>query len=492
LTLTNRLTKHIVPVTLIAILTSATLLRIYKLNSGLWLDEIITYVKYARSPFMTIMTTFDSENQHFLYSILAHLSLLVFGDSNWALRLPAVIFGVASIAALFYFGKLVTEEIEALLAAALLAFSYHHVWFSQNARGYTGMLFWTLLSSYFFIRGMKESKPKFWVLFGLTASLGVYTHLTMAFVLLGQFIIYFATIFNNGRWKNWPNEWLGLFIGFGTAGLLSLLLYAPVLPQVFVTLHSEGQTAIPMWQNPVWTIQQIILGLEIGFAGGVLATGAFILFAAGVISYLRSNLVIVALLILPTLIGGASVVAAGHHLWPRFFFFAIGFAALVAIRGIMAVVEIFTQLPFLSKWNANRVGIVLCIGLVLLSAFSVPFAYGPKQDYGGALSFVKNNWEPGDAVVTVGLASMIYQDYYKTGWYAPTSLNSLDVIREESKRTWLIYTFSPVLAADNPGIMDSVQKDFVVVKQFGGTLAGGVIFVCRADNPVSTSLSSNQ
>ena len=48
--------------------------RLYALNSGLWLDEILTYVGYATKPFGEIITTFDSENQHFLYSLLAHTS----------------------------------------------------------------------------------------------------------------------------------------------------------------------------------------------------------------------------------------------------------------------------------------------------------------------------------------------------------------------------------------------------------------------------------
>ena len=54
------------------------ILRLYRLGEGLWLDEITTYLKYARLPFMEIVTKFDSENQHFLYSILAHISIQIF------------------------------------------------------------------------------------------------------------------------------------------------------------------------------------------------------------------------------------------------------------------------------------------------------------------------------------------------------------------------------------------------------------------------------
>ena len=79
------------------ILVVATGLRLYQLNAGLWLDEILTYVNYASMPYGQIITTFDSENQHFVYSLLAHTAFLWFGESAWAVRLPAVLFGVGSI-----------------------------------------------------------------------------------------------------------------------------------------------------------------------------------------------------------------------------------------------------------------------------------------------------------------------------------------------------------------------------------------------------------
>ena len=50
---------------LAALLIVATALRLYALDAGLWLDEIITNVLYARLPFGATITTFDSENQHF-------------------------------------------------------------------------------------------------------------------------------------------------------------------------------------------------------------------------------------------------------------------------------------------------------------------------------------------------------------------------------------------------------------------------------------------
>src|SRR3990167_2080251 len=70
------------------LLTMSLILRIIKLNQGMWYDEVVTLVHFVRPPLGEIITNYSVQNQHFLYSILAHLSILIFGESIWALRLP--------------------------------------------------------------------------------------------------------------------------------------------------------------------------------------------------------------------------------------------------------------------------------------------------------------------------------------------------------------------------------------------------------------------
>ena len=149
------------------ILFTALALRIYGLNKGLWLDEILTLVNYVKAPFGEIVTTYDSQNQHFLYSIFAHFSFLLFGESIWALRLPAVLFGVGSICALYFLVREVATTLEAFLSSILLTFSYHHIWFSQNARGYIVLLFFTLITSWLFVRGLNKDRPRLWLVYAV-------------------------------------------------------------------------------------------------------------------------------------------------------------------------------------------------------------------------------------------------------------------------------------------------------------------------------------
>ena len=74
----------------------------------------------GRPPLASILTVFPSNNDHKFYSLLAHLSVGLFGEAPWSLRLPSVLFAVATIPMLYVFGKQSTGRLEALLAAALL------------------------------------------------------------------------------------------------------------------------------------------------------------------------------------------------------------------------------------------------------------------------------------------------------------------------------------------------------------------------------------
>ena len=461
---------------ILGILACAFALRLYKLDLGLWYDEVLTYVGYARMPFGEILTTYNNENQHFVFTLLAHACFLIFGEGAWALRFPAMLFGVASIWALYLFARQVGSTRQALFAAALFTFSYHHVWFSQNARGYSGLLFWVLLSSYFLLRALREDRPGLWLAYAATASLGIYTHITMVFVIAGQGIVYLQRLWTR-RHDTWPRRWAGLVLGFCGAGLATFVLHALVLPQIRGGMQ-KTVSVVQAWKNPLWTAWEIFRGLQINFAGVAVALAALAVVAIGVWSFARKEFAVLTLFFVPALVGGGYVIAAGHHLWPRFFFFAFGFGVLVVMRGAMTVEQLV--LGWIRRSPVRETGLV-CATMVLVSAVSVPFAYAPKQDYEGAMAFVQAERKQGDAVLTAGLISYPYQNLYKPGWQPVTSLKQLNAIRATSRRTILLYTLEPVLLSTDPEIAASVKRDFRLLHKFSGTLEYGTIYVYVAD-----------
>ena len=204
-------------------------LRFFHLDSGLWFDEIKTLIDSVRSPLAEILTHFPGNNDHPLYSVLAHLSIVGFGEHAWSLRLPAAILGIATIPLLYIFGTSVTTRLEALSAACLLTVSYHHIWFSQNARGYTMLLFLVLLASYLLLLGLKNNRRSAFIGYAVISALGVYTHLTMVFVVISHAAIVAWRVLQVSEGRIYARDWKNPALGFVLAGLFSLLLYAPVL-----------------------------------------------------------------------------------------------------------------------------------------------------------------------------------------------------------------------------------------------------------------------
>jgi 4-amino-4-deoxy-L-arabinose transferase-like glycosyltransferase len=475
-------------VLLAALVVASLALRLWRLDSGLWLDEVLTLTQYARPPLATILTSFPDQNQHMLYSVLAHLSLTAFGESAWALRLPAVFFGAGGVWALYLLGKQVTNRAEALLAAALMTVSYHHVWFSQNARGYTGLLFFTLWSTGLFVRGLREGRWGTWVWYAVSVALGFWVHMTMLFVVLSHSTVYAALLVASFRTGALPagTRWRP-FLAMTLAATLTLQLYALSLPQFLASALHE--VSLPSeWTDPVWVVRETLAGLRLGFAGvaGVAVGGA--LFLAGLVSIGRRDRTFIALLVLPGLLGGLCMLLLHHNLWPRFFFYCAGYAFLVFVRGTMVAAEAVAR-ALRTEAQAQRAGAVAVLLMAVGLAAVLPRCYRlPKQDYVGARSFVEARRQPGEPVVAVGLAGLSYGSYYAPAWPTPGTRPELDEIRRGAETTWLVYTFPPHLRAFCPDLWDAVQDDFEVVEVFPGSLNAGEIYVCRS-RPAARALS---
>jgi hypothetical protein len=470
---------------LVGILLTALLLRLYKLDAGIWFDEIVTYVSYMGRSFGEILTTYDNQNNHFLYTLLARLSFLIFGESVWALRLPAVLFGVGSIWALYLFACEVATWREGLLSAGLLTFSYHHVWFSQNARGYTALLFWTLLSSWLLIRALRKAEVRLWLLYGVTTALGLFTHISMAFVAFGQGVVWLGSIYG-ARKENRREIWLGGILGFAVASLLTFQLYSLVLPQAFNWQGAgvsswRGTVAVAPWKSPVWMMKELFRAGNISLGSSVALGIALLVFVAGLIDFGRKKSPIIWLLMVPAFASIAVIMAVGSTLVPRLLFFAMGFAAIIVVRGLMVWSGCLSRMLRFDPVITQKVGVGLCACAIIVSAVSVSRAYEPKQDYRGALEFVQKQRRPGDVILTVDLTALPYQRFYKVDWQNVTTVEELDLARSHGRRTWLVYTMPVVLQAAYPEIMQTIKTEFHTIKEFNGTLNGGNIVVSRAE-----------
>jgi mannosyltransferase len=459
---------------ILAVLVLAAALRFHDLGNQLWFDEIDTLVHYARRPLGVIVTTFDSQNQHLLYSVLARISCATFGEGAFALRLPAALFGVASLWSLWGFARRFAPAREAFFASALLAVSFHHVWFSQNARGYTGLLFFTLVGSGAFVELLSRRSPKSLgpiVVYGVSMALATAVHVTALFVVAGHGLLWLATLVGSRSRDVGANRW-GPAWGFVSTASLALLAYALVLPQFPATMLAKSMPeAATEWKNPLWLVTETLSGLARGLPGGWFALGAGgAIFTLGVVSYARQSVSLLALFFLGLVV--TAVLALHHNLWPRFFFSSAGFLVLVVLRGVSSASLLVARGAFATRL-ANVACIVLCIG----GAATVSRAFGPKQDFAGALDFVRANAVPEDAVATIEMTNLPYQELFEAGWARVNSLAELESLEHDHPRVWIVYCTPTFLAARQPEVWRRLQDGYSEAKVFPGTVGGSEVVV---------------
>jgi 4-amino-4-deoxy-L-arabinose transferase-like glycosyltransferase len=470
---------------LAALTALAAVLRIIGLNSGLWLDEILTLLETVRRPIGTILTSFPGETQHMLFSLLARISVVMFGEHPWSLRLPAMLFGVAAVPALYFFARQLTSEREALLGAGLMAVSYHGVWFSQDARGYTSMLFWTILCSMFLLQGLRKPAWSNWLWYAITAALGIYAHLTMVFVVASHAAICaWLLLFQPKKGDFRVSGWKKPAAGVALAGLFTLLLYSPILLQVH-QIFSKRSLMVGV-STPVWAFWEALRGLGIGFGAGAGVVLVGIFFAVGLWSYWRQSGVATAVLVLSGLFIAAGTVPVRGSMYPRFYFYLLGFGILILVRGAMRLGAMAANVASGTADREQRTrreqawGTALTAVILVLSAASVLRNYQyPKQDFGSAMQFVKQQRGANEPVITAGSIGYVYQEYYGQPWTQVQTPADLDGVRRQGHDAWLLYMFPMYLDDGAPALMSEIRRDCPTTKVFKGTLGGGDVFVCK-------------
>ena len=461
-----------------AIVAGALVLRVIGLNSGLWFDEIVTLVESARLPLSRIVTDFPGVNAHPLYSVLAHVSLSALGDSAWALRLPACLFGVASVWMAYVLGTRMIGRAEALAGTAVMATSYHHIWFSQNARGYTMLGFFALVSTLYLLRAIEFGRTRDYVIYALAAAAGIYTHLTMAFVIAGHGAALVA-----GRVAGWRDpavdRWRPIILGWIGAGALSLLAYAPFLPTLAAHFGAEAPRQAAKVATGGWAIAEAIRSLLFG-AGVPAAVIGGLVAIVGAWNLFRRRPLYVALLVAPVIVTAVAIVALGQPLRPRFFFFIAGAAAIFVGGGLGVVAQA------LGRRMTAVTAITLCtVALIALSAIALPRNYlVPKQDYAGAVRALEQDEASGARVAAAALTCMPFESYFaKRAWPCLKSADDLSTFTAQAGRPLVAYTLIDYI--DDPSLGQRLRTECTEVQRFPGTLGGGDVVICDASARIS-------
>ncbi len=459
----------------------AAALRFHGLNSELWYDEIKTVLELVRPPLSQTLTDFPSNNDHPFFSLLSHVSISALGEAPWTVRLPAVLFAIATIPMLYVFGRDAVGRLEGLLAAGLLAVSYHHVWYAQNARGYTMMLFFTLLLGWLLLKAMKTPSLKTYSLYAVIAALACYTHLTMVYVVVAQAMVVGLNLLLGMKGKIDIKSFVTPALGFILSAVLTVALYLPVFADVQQFFVEERVEAAKQVATAGWAMLAMLEGVNAGFAGVSGTAIVLVILAIGAVSYLRRSPLLLVLFILPAPLLVAAAVFLDRPMFPRFFFVLAGFALLVLVRGALLAGEGAERLlPARLAPPRNFIGVALIAAFGVLSLASLPANYAtPKQDFAGAIDFLEDQAAPGDPVFAFGKSAHVpLSDYYGKDYGEIETEAEFSAI---GGSFWLVLTFPQYVELRLPDLWRAIGDRCSLQANFPGTVSGGEIVVVRCE-----------
>jgi hypothetical protein len=468
-------------------------LRLISLDSDLWLDELTPILDYGHASAWQVAISYISSNNHLLNTLLGKLSMAAFGEREWVIRLPAVIWGAATVPVLYWIAREAAPRHVSLAAALLLATSYHHIFFSQNARGYSGYLFFSLLATGLLVKGLRHGRTSTWALYVAAMVLDFATVLLSGFVFVAHVMVGGAAVL---RVKSGSRPWVPLLkrllVVFAVTAILGFQLYALVLPQMYVymrVVYSDPSTGFSPFSREL--LAELARGLSPGFVTGLLfgAIPFIAIAGAGYLVLWKRNWMLAASLTLPCLLQAALLVSRGLTFSPRFFILALPLAMLVGAQGIDRAAALGARALGRDARVARRLTGAFIALLVVISLTSLPRYYSvPKQAYRQSLEYVESVRRPGGMVLVIQLAEggvRYYGPRYGiqngTDYFYVRTVAALDRVLGENvgRPSWLIITLPRALRIGAPDLEARIRRNWVVDRTFPGTIGDGDITVWR-------------
>jgi hypothetical protein len=487
----SRRRREYIVLALITLLGAA--LRIYRLDTDLWIDEIGSF-QYAMSVTVgELVRTFSSPNQHLLNSLLERVSVATFGEHDWSIRLPAVLFGIATVPAIYWLARTVMGGWQSLSVAFLTAVSYHHIWFSQNARGYSGYLLFCVIATTAFWHLIHSDESRWIWIYVASAVLSLASLIIAAPVIATHVMLAaFYLVRASRRGDTITPIVRRLLIAFGVTGLASLVLYGPTAVQI---LRSVGSAYVTQGTGfdpkSLDFLEETLRGLGAGF-GSLALVGAipFLgLVAFGSLSLMRRGWIIVLSFVLPLGMLATLVIVAGWLTSPRFFVLVVPLAFLVAVESLDIVAKMFARFAPNASRSRVRGGLAGAAVLVcaVALAFGLPRYYAiPKQSFRAALSTFNTRSQPEDALIAVYQADRGFQMYTQrlgldttARYFSTRTVSGFDSLgtRLAGRRVWVATTMERAFQLEEPALWKRVEDGWTRVETLPATVGNGEITI---------------
>ena len=156
---------------------------------SLWLDEGYTWLSGTQS-IHGVMTIARHQGYHLLpYFLLIHYVTGWFGDSVFVLRAPSVVAGALAVPLLYLLVARLGGRLAGLYAAALFVVSEPLVFWQQNARDYSLVVFFAVASMLAGVVAVQEERIWMFLVWGVVTALGCFTHTELLLLLPPQLLV---------------------------------------------------------------------------------------------------------------------------------------------------------------------------------------------------------------------------------------------------------------------------------------------------------------
>jgi len=464
------------------LMAMATVLRLTALDSQLWLDEISALTGSIERPFSRIATRWPGSVSHILYELFARAGLLTFG-APVGIRLPAAIFGIAGVVLAYLLARRAFGVRPALVIAGLMSVSYHHVFFSQNARGYTLLMALFLATLVLLVEAERRGDVDVRLLasYALTGALAAYSMPMGWFILPGQALAILVLWWRARAVGNRPPLPPSLVGAAMAGGVLAGLLYLPFV--VGVVRYTRMNVAMPE-EGPrlgLALVREVLDGLLDAFHGPIGLAVVATFGVAGLVSWWRRHPVSLVVALAPLVLEAVVVVVVGIGIHPRYFAIALPVLLIVAGLGLESVVAaVLARLPVAPHRRSVAVAAILAMA-VLLSAWPLNRYYRyPKQDFLGAIAAVEARRPPCRVRVGAYIAGHILEGFYHADFVTAEHLGDLVALEAKgddagSGPVCVVTTLEGLLTISHPDIVDHLRKHYRRVAWLPGTVGDGAM-----------------
>ena len=393
-----------------ALILAGTILRLIALgHKSFWLDEIAS-VTIARRPWPTLLHfLWHDEGNMALYYVLLK-PWLHFGHGEAAVRLLSVIAGVVSIPLMYRLGsRLLGGTAATLIATLLAALSTCAIAVSQEARAYSFLVLFGLLSTYLFVRLIERPGYSLALGYALISGLTCYFHYFGVLLPAAHAISIFALPARRRPWKPLLLAWS-----------IIALLASPIL----WLMHAQDVGHISWLQTPSW-LELYHLGVFLAADGGK-AVGAVLLAIELVLAglflaklptvwrehsdgLLRWHYALIASLVFAPVVITLLVSIVRPAFYHRFL--------IICLPGWLLMIAIGAEQLRVRAWRVAALVVVCTLSLVT----TVLWYRRATEDWRGAVNYLIANTGPEDRVVYYQSVGEFAGESYRE-WLQPPNI----------------------------------------------------------------------